>query len=374
MDSPTAGGRGQPPTVYLHIGTPKSGTTYLQSRFSANSERAAAQGLLWPGPGWGRHVAAARELRRLADGESPAADGPWLRLVHEARAWRGRAVLISMEWLASLSPHQIRAAVESLQPAPVEVICTARDLLRSFVAQGQEMSKNYRTWTWAQLEEEVLSEADGPAQRTFWRQQDLPRILGRWLEVVPGDGVHLVTLPPAGGDPGVLWERFCTVVGIDGSGFEEAPSANASLGVVSTALMQRLNAVAAERGLDHRVYKQALHKGVAVSILGPRRKQEGPIALGEEMDTYLRKRAERMVEELQGFGLDLLGEWSDLVPTAPLSGRRPTEISDSELLEVSLEALVTLAVQCTERRRARAPLGRARRVARRVRRRVRSDT
>lgn len=338
----------QGPTVYLHIGTPKSGTTYLQSRFSVNHERAAAQGLLWPGPSWGRHVNAVRDLRKLEKGEALRAGGAWDKLAREARGWGGDSVLISMEWMASLTAHQIRAAVESLQPARVEVILTVRDLLRSFVAQGQEMSKNYRTWPWSQLVEEVRGETDGPAARTFWRQQDVPSILRRWLEVVPADRVHLVTVPPAGADPGVLWERFCSVVGIDGAGFDLPPSDNASLGVVSTTLMQRLNTVAAAQGLSHPVYKQVLHKAIAVDTLGPRRKQEDPIALSDDMDAFLRERSGQMVADLKALDVDLVGEWEDLVPSKPLTGRRPEDVTDSELLALCMEALVTLGVSQSE--------------------------
>lgn len=338
---------GRGPTVFLHIGVPKSGTTYLQSRFEANHRRAAAQGLLWPGPSWGRHVAAARDLGRLPEGAVPERGGAWSKLAREALGWRGQSVLISMEWLAELSPHQVRTAVESLRPARVEVICTARDLLRSFVAQGQEMTKNYRTWTWAQLEEEVLGEKRGPAYRRFWQQQDVPRILERWLDVVPQDRVHLVTVPPAGSDPEVLWRRFCGVVGVDGAGFEQPTSANASLGVVSTTLMQRLNGVASRRKLSHGVYDRALRQAVAVDVLGPLRRQEDPIAVGEEVDRYLRRRSESMLAELEGLGVDLVGEWQDLVPGEPLRGRSPEDVTEAELLELCMEALVTLAMSKT---------------------------
>lgn len=363
------------PTIYLHIGTPKSGTTYLQSRFAENHERAAAQGLFWPGPSWGRHVAAARELRKLAPGEEPARRGPWSRLAEDALAWNGRAVLISMEWLSSLQPHQIEAALASLEPARVEVVCTARDLVRSFVAQGQEMAKNYRTWPWSQLATEVLEDTGGPAHQTFWRQQDLPQILGAWLKFVPGDRVHLVTVPPAGADPEVLWHRFCDVLGVDGTGFTVPESDNASLGVVSTTLMQRLNTVAAARGLDHPVYKRAVHKTIGVDILGPRRKQEEPIGLSEELDHFLRERSDRMVAELRELGVDLHGDWADLVPGPPAKGRRPETVTDSELLEVAMEALVTLAVRHTEelekaRPQQRAGIGDQRRRAVRAARRV----
>ncbi len=336
------------PTIYLHIGTPKSGTTYLQSRIVDNRDRAADQGLLWPGRSWGLHVAAARELRKLAPGERPARRGPWSRLTRRARRWDGRAVLISMEWLSGLKPHQVEAAVRSLEPARVEVICTARDLLRSFVAQGQEMAKNYRTWPWSQLEAEVLEDDGGKARRTFWRQQDLPRILSTWMRYVPADRVHLVTVPPAGADPEVLWRRFCEVVGVDGSEFTVPAHHNASLGVVSTTLMQRLNTVAAAQGMTRDFYQRAVHKTIAAELLGPRRKQEETIGLGDELDRFLRERSERMLADLRDLGVTLHGDWADLVPGPPLTGRRPDTVTDGELLEVAMEALVTLATRYTE--------------------------
>jgi hypothetical protein len=332
------------PTVFLHIGTPKSGTTYLQSRFSRNHEQVAQQGLLWPGPSWSRHVEAVRELWRLADGELPKPNGPWNRLAREALGWRGESVLISMEWLSEVTPHQARVAIDSLRPARVEVICTARDLLRSFVAQSQEMAKNYRPWPWAQIVEEVVTDKQGPAYRRFWGQQDLVKILGTWLEVVPADSVHLVTVPPPGADPSVLWDRFCDVLGIDGSGFTPPERDNASLGVVSTVLMQRLNRVAKERRLSHRDYARAVRKAIAFGVLSPRRGEEGPIAVDEKLEAFLRVRAEGMVSELRELGLDLRGEWDDLIPRQSTRGRRPEEVTDDELLELALEALVTLAV------------------------------
>ena len=49
-----------------------------------------------------------------------------------------------------------------------------------------------------------------------------PSIVATWSEVVSTDRVHLVTLPPSGSDPSVLWNRFCTTVGIDPAAFEAA--------------------------------------------------------------------------------------------------------------------------------------------------------
>lgn len=348
MTSQTPSSSGTAPTVYLHIGTPKSGTTYLQSRFSVNHELAAEQGVLWPGPMWGRHVSAVEELRRLPDGEELPADGPWSTLAEEARDWQGRAVLISMEWMASLTPRQIEIALESLSPARVEVICTARDLVRSFVAQGQEMARNYRPWTWARLVDEVRNDKNGRPARIFWRQQNVPAILRRWLAAVPAERVHLVTVPPAGADPGVLWERFCSVVGVDGSAFAAPTTDNASLGVVSTVLMQRLNAVARAQGVTPPVYKEVLHTALAERVLAPRRTSEGPIGITDDLDQFLRGRSGAMVEELRSLGVDLVGDWADLVPTKRPEGRRPEDVTDRELLKLCMEGLVAMGVSQAE--------------------------
>lgn len=340
----------QAPTVYLHIGTPKSGTTYLQSRFMRNHERAAAQGLLWPGPRWGRHVEAARELVRLRKGQQPAPGGPWSTLVEEIKAWDGDAALVSMEWMVRLEPHQVRAAVESLRPCRVEVVVTVRDLLRSVVAQWQEMTKNYRPWSWEQFVTEMLAEDEqGPARSTFWDQHDVPRILGRWLELLPADQVHVVTVPPSGADPELLWHRFCDVLGIDGSGFAPPTRDNASLGVVSTVLMQRLNVDAEALGLSDRTYKQLVHNAVGRDVLTSRRQAEGPIGVRPEVDAWARQRASGMVEEVRAVGVPVVGDLDELLPGEPLTGRDPSTVTDSELLELCTRVVVELGTKQHER-------------------------
>jgi hypothetical protein len=332
------------PTVFLHIGTPKSGTTYLQSRLDTDRGRAAEQGLLWPGPRWGVMVEAVRDLRLLEPGGRLDPEGPWMRLVDSALAWTGSRVLISMEWMAGCTSAQVEAAVRSLQPARVEVICTSRDLLRMFVAQWQEMTKNCRPWSWQQFVNEVVGELPGPASERFWAQQDVPVILQRWAEYIPWDRFHLVTVPPPGSDPNVLWDRFCSVLAIDGTEFEQPERVNESLGVVSASLMHRVNLVAIAEGLDRVAYQRVLHHRLADEVLAPWRDREAPIAVSPEVDAWIRARAQRQVNDLRKLDVHVVGDLDELLPGHRLEGREPSDVSDSELLDTCVEALVTFAM------------------------------
>lgn len=332
------------PTIYLHIGTPKSGTTYLQSRLDANRQAASDQGLLWPGPRWGVHVEAVRDLRNLEPGESLDPEGPWMRLVETVKEWSGPRALISMEWMAGCTPEQVSTAVTSLQPNWIEIICTTRDLLRMFVAQWQEMTKNCRPWSWRQFVDEMVGDAPGAASLRFWNQQDVPVILTRWAEFVPRDRFHLVTVPAPGADPEVLWERFCSVLEIDGATFEQPPRTNESIGVVSASLMHRVNLVALSRGLTTPEYQRVLHRRLADDVLAPRRGDEASIAVSPETDAWIRGRAQRLVEDIAALGVNIVGDLADLQPGEPLEGREPDDVSDAEMLDTCVEAIVTLAM------------------------------
>ena len=68
--------------VYLHIGAPKTGTTYLQDRLLLNTASLARHGVTVPGPRGGRsdmfHFRAALDLLDQDWGGAPGhAEGAW---------------------------------------------------------------------------------------------------------------------------------------------------------------------------------------------------------------------------------------------------------------------------------------------------------
>lgn len=331
-------------TVFLHIGIPKSGTTYLQARIGNNARRAREQGLLWPGPGWRPHVEAARDLRGLSPGGQLDPAGPWMSMAREIGQWSGPAALLSMEWLSACTHEQAEVAVGSLHPARVEVIVTARDLLRSFVAQWQEMTKNYRTWGWDQFVAEMLGESGGPASEVFWLQQDVAAILRTWSGVVSPDRMHVVTVPPHTSDPEILWRRFTSLVGLDGTAFPPLAARNESLGMVSAVLMQRVNAAALSLGVPQDVYQRVLHKRLANRVLAGYRAREPAISVSSAVDAWIRGRAERLVSQIHELDVDVVGDLDDLLPGAALIGMDPADVADADLLSTCVDALVALAI------------------------------
>ena len=188
--------------VYLHIGAPKTGTTYLQEVLFRNRARLAEHGVLYPGDSTAAHYAAVLDLRQLsfAGYDDPDAEGAWEAVAAAARNWRGDAVLVSHELLAAAKAESIERALTSLGGHEVHVILTARDLGRQVPAVWQEMVKNQQTIGFeSYLEQLTHPSRKARAARVFWRQQDVGRVLGHWSEFVPAPQVHLVTVPPAGG-------------------------------------------------------------------------------------------------------------------------------------------------------------------------------
>ena len=240
-----------PKRVFIHVGAPKTGTTYLQDLLWRHREELARLGVLYPGDRRDAHFRAALDLRGVAFAghHDPSVEGAWERLAQEARDWGGGTVLLSHELLAAAREEHAQRAVASLQPAEVHVVYTARDLARQIPAMWQESVKNGRTLDFAGYLQRIESRGRrGRAAQVFWRSQDAAAVLDSWSVAVPADRIHLVTVPPPGAAPTLLWERFCSVVGVDGSRFDASvPRTNTSLGLAEVELVRRLNEVLGDR-------------------------------------------------------------------------------------------------------------------------------
>lgn len=329
-------------TVFLHVGLPKSGTTYLQRVLGANKARLRKEAaLLYPGRRWSDQVAAVQDVRRM--GRPQASAGAWAALVEEIAAWSGDSI-VSMEWLCAADDRAIRQVLADLAPARVEVIFTVRDLGRTLPAAWQEGLKNRQQWAWEEFLEGVTREEPqetGPGA-TFWAQHDVVGLVHRWAALVGADHVHVVTVPPPGGASDVLWQRVSQVLGFDAADYPaEASGSNESLGLESAELMRRLNPLTREVGLKRGGYQRVYKRALARQTLAGRKNVESRLAVPPEHHDWVTRTADRQIATIRGAGVHVVGDLEDLRP-ALAEGRQPADVSDAEVLGAALDGLVAL--------------------------------
>ncbi|MGY2079381.1 hypothetical protein [Modestobacter sp. SYSU DS0657] len=328
--------------VLLHIGTPKSGTTYLQQLLWDNRPALTRCGVSCPGWSPDAHFLAYQDLTGTTfnDWPDPAVHGAWERLVRRVRRTPGTAVL-SHELFGDATPEVAARALADLAPAEVHVVVTARDLARQLPAVWQEDLKNQHTATFA----DFLAAADHRSGTrawygdVFWHRQDVPEVLRRWASALPSDRVHVVVVPPRGAGRDELWHRFAAVLGVpaDVATPPHARAANTSLGAVEAELLRLLNSRLGGR-VPWPVYAERVNRRLAPDVLAAR---PGPaIRLPAEHHGWVAARSATMVAELAAAGHHVVGDLAELlVPADPPDPEPVTVPTQGQLLDAALDAL-----------------------------------
>jgi hypothetical protein len=325
--------------VYLHIGAPKTGTTYLQDVLFRNRAALAEQGLLVPGGAASAHYEAALDLRALAFGgyRDPRAEGAWAELVEQVMEWNGRAAVISHELLSGADDEAMARAVASFadpssatdaRTTEVHVIYTARDLGRQVPAMWQESVKHGQDLPYGTYLRRLSSRRRrGRAARIFWRQQHLAEVLERWSAHVPAERLHVVLVPPPGRPNDVLWRRFASVLGVRTEGLDLAVErTNVSLGLAEAELLRRVNEVLDDLAWPE--YGPTVKFWFAEQVLA--QLTSGPRAtVPRSMHRWLEQQATLMTSALEESGWDVVGDLSDLHPVID-AGETSTEQAGHE--------------------------------------------
>ena len=213
--------------MLLHVGTPKTGTSYLQDVLFRNRKVLAHADIRYPADRFDAHFLAALDLMRMPWGGLEAeAIGAWDRLAEEVRAHRHTSI-ISHEILATASRSQIGRALTSLghdDGTEIHIVLSVRDLVRQIPAEWQENVKHRSGIAYGAFLDQIRDpERESRIATWFWGVQEIPDILDRWGHDLPPERIHLVTVPPAGGAPELLWKRFSQVFGLDGLDLDLEP-------------------------------------------------------------------------------------------------------------------------------------------------------
>jgi hypothetical protein len=314
--------------VLLHVGTPKTGTSYLQDVLFRNVTPLAHAGIRYPADRFDSHFLAALDLMRM----------PWGGLESEAiGAWDELAALTSLG-------HD--------DGAEIHVILSVRDLARQIPAEWQENVKHRSQHTYAKFLEQIQD----PDRATrigswFWGVQEIPDILNRWGHDLPPERIHLVTVPPPGGAPELLWKRFSQAFGLDGIDLDlEVERHNPSLGVPETALVRRIN-VAAHRVLPPADYRPLVRELLAHQTLSQRTRSPR-LGLPPDLYPWVAGLTTAWTTEIEQRGYDVVGDLHDLVGAPPDAWADPDKPVEAQVARAGVDAIRALLLETARLRQA----------------------
>jgi len=338
--------------VHLHIGAPKTGTTYVQDRLSRNVGELSRHGVLYPGRALGDpstfHFRAALDLLDQDwGGGAGHAEGSWNAMARKVRRHHGN-VIISHEILAPAPADKVAKVMHDLRGSEVHVVYSVRDLGRQLPAAWQESIKQGRKWSFRKFLDRT-ERGDAWFARAF----DLPSVLNTWGKNLPPERVHVVTVPhSATAEPDLLWQRCCRALDIDPAWAPlDSPRVNESLGTVEAQLIRRLN-----RRMGRKVRRDAQYDDLILRLLAREqlsgRKRWARVTLPPDRYDWAEEKGRLWTDWVQGSGVDLVGDLGDLVPQRPaddVAWVDPDQVPARPLLRASLDALEAMTREAASR-------------------------
>jgi hypothetical protein len=325
--------------VFLHVGTPKAGTTYLQALLWGNRRRLAEAGVLVPGERPFEHNLAATAVRSGWRAERAAT--VWQRLQEQVEEHRGTAV-ISNEWFALAGPGRAREALTRLEGAELHVVVTARDLVSVVPAGWQETLKLGRGGGL----DEFVAGLPQPRERWSYWTLDPAWVLRRWGADLDPAQVHVVTVPTRRDQPDLLWQRFASLIGVPDDVVDSGAGAraNESLSVESARLLEVLGPRLRDAvDADGQVWSgyRWLRRYLSHSVLASR--SGGRIGLTTAQFASIRERSRAAARELTDRGYHVVGDLGELnAATHDPMLRGPDQVPDHEVLEHAADLVADL--------------------------------
>jgi hypothetical protein len=256
--------------------------------------------------------------------------------------------VVDHESLAGASRKQVERAIEDLDFADVHIVYTARDVARQLPAAWQERIKNGSTLRYGEFLDEVRRPPGDPDRVSgFWRLHDPMDVLGRWARGLPPDSAHVITVPPPGSAPDLLWQRFCSVIGVDPA---ELPTAtdipNSSLGAVEAATLRSVNEHIHELNVPTPSFVPPL-KHVLSPALAQQR--SAPIALPDDVYEWALEVGKRAASSVTEAGYDVIGDIAELIPGPNRAGVDPDTVPAADQAEPAMRAIAVLFRELAQR-------------------------
>jgi hypothetical protein len=304
----------------LHIGIPKTGTTAIQAAAATNRERLRKHGVCYPGHGLNHLEPICAFLGRPFGGAGIPPQARWSELRREIDRARRQRVLISHEFACESTDDQARAFVSELGDR-THVVITLRSFAALLGSSWQQYVKAGRRRAYHSWLRAVLSdEPSGHAARLFYRRNDQPAIVRRWVQAAGADRV-LVVIPDQDHRQR-LPDAFSALLGLPPELLRGAAEADAgenrSMSWPEAEYLRQVNALVRGR-LDWRQYEVWVRAGAVNRLLTGRR--PGPGEARVSLPIWAARRAEsvaaRYAEEVAAAGCRIIGDVEALAAPGP---------------------------------------------------------
>ena len=253
----------------------------------------------------------------------------------EINAADGTAV-VSMEFLAPRPVQKIHQIQEAFPDTRIEAILTCRDLGRNVPAMWLESVQTGGTTPWGDYLLGVRKHAGTRPSRNFWKHQDIPAIAERWAGELGHDALTLVTVPPKGAEPDLLWRRFCEASGFDGGDCDLDVRANKAIGLATAQVLLRLNQMYDARdGEMPRYYDEYVKHKLAKRGLAHRSGEEPRLGLSEG---WVTKAAAQQVTALRAADYRVVGDLEEL-QASKVPGIHADQVTEQQLMDAWMAAI-----------------------------------
>lgn len=357
--------------ILVHVGPYKTGTTAIQTTLHGQRAELLEHGVLYPGSDHRQFRAEWALTGRTPHGVAPVSPAHWDELVQEVHGTAAARVCISSEGLASASAEVARRLVGDLGPDRVHVLLVARRLDRLLPSGWQERVKSsqehrsYDEWLHQVLGEDRSS---GPA-RSFWHNQGLDNLIGRWRAALPADRIWCLVADES--DRAQQLRVFERLLGLPENLLVPGPRSNTSLSYDRVEFYRLVNQAFDAHGWDDAHRRKLITRGLLDGLMASPRTPTD-VALPPLPRWAARRVAELSdlrVDEVRRSGVNVIGDPELLrLPDAELAGAA-TEGDGSEAGPTSLpirtaaDAVATLVAAALQLERVAA-----RKAARRARR------
>lgn len=336
------------PTYYLHVGPPKTGTTFLQAMLHTHRTELRDEGVLYPHFQHNNRFLATLDARdqHTHRGKTYDAGGQWQRFVDRTKNFDGK-VTFSNELLSAPHSGERPTALRALDSYDTHIILTARDPGRQLPSCWQQTLRHTATLTFHDYIAAINADGTTTAGRRFEGQR-LDRLIELWGAHLPADHIHVVVVPPRGADPLQLWSRFATLLDIEPERYAmpDGIRPNPSFSVAQIELLRRVSRVA-EKRFEREERRKLIRRIYVRQVLPLTSSGRKPMLPGYAHD-LAHSIADVWIDAIRRSGVDVIGDVEELRPGDP-AGDDPDTWDADEVIDHSAEAIIELLLEAAKR-------------------------